>query len=98
MEIKVQKRTDNLPLKREEVECVINFDEGTPNKEAIKEIVAKALTANMNLVVINQILQQFGSKEVNVIACVYKNPDAMKRMHKEKKTKKAEGAAPAAPQ
>ena len=83
MEVNIQKRTNNPHLKRETVECMINFEEGTPNSEEIKSLVAKALVANPELVVINRLLQQFGSKQARVIACVYKDSESMKKVHKE---------------
>ncbi len=96
MEIKVGKKTENPHLKREIVECIINFEEGTPNKEEIKALVAKTLVANPELVVINKMLQQFGSKQTKVVACVYKNPESMKKVHKESGKEAAADSKPAA--
>lgn len=79
-EINIEKKFENAQMERNEVECLVNFKEGTPKKGEIIELIAKALTVNKELVVINQMLQQFGMKQVRVVACVYKNKDAMKRV------------------
>jgi len=79
-ELKIEKRFENIHMEREEIECIVDFKEGTPKREEIIELIAKTMTTNKELVVINKMLQQFGMKQARVIACVYKSPDAMKRV------------------
>ena len=90
MDAKIQKRTENPHLQREEVECIIDFEEGTPKKEDIKALVAKTLTVNPSLLIINRMIQQFGSKQTKVVACVYKNAESLKRVQKETEEDKKE--------
>lgn len=99
MDVEIKKKVENPLLKRDEIECIIDFEEGTPNKEQIKEIVARALSVNSDLVVINKLLQQFGLKRVKVVVNAYKTKEAMaaepefrlKRGKKEEKKEVPEG-------
>lgn len=87
VEVKIGKKVSNPLMHRDEVECIVNFEEGTPKQDEIKAAVAKALAATQDLVVINKFVQNFGSKQAKVLVCVYKSHPAMKRVVKEKKKK-----------
>jgi len=87
VEVKVGKKTHNPLMQRDEVECFVNFDSGTPKQDEIKAAVAKALAATQDLVVIKKFAQNFGAKQAKVLICVYKSSEAMKKTVKEKKKK-----------
>lgn len=88
--LNIEKKFENVQLEREEIECVVDFEEGTPKKEEIKELIAKAMNTNKELVVINKMLQQFGMKQAKVVACVYKNPEAKRKVLRIKEEPKKE--------
>lgn len=90
MEVHIKQRKDNPVLQREDFECLINFEGPTPNKEAVKELVGKALAANVDLITVNRMLQQFGLQQVVVYGCVYKSKEAMPKPKEKKEEKKAQ--------
>jgi ribosomal protein S24E len=74
-------------MHRDEVECIVNFEQGTPKQDEVKAAIAKALAATPDLVVVNRFAQNFGAKQAKVLVCVYKSHPAMKKSVKEKKKK-----------
>jgi ribosomal protein S24E len=90
MEIHIKQRKDNPTLQREDFECLVNFQGPTPNKTAVKELVARALAANIDLLTINRMLQQFGLQQVMVYGSVFKTKEAMPKPKVKKEEKKAQ--------
>jgi ribosomal protein S24E len=95
VEVKINKKTANSLMDRDEVECVVNFEQGTPKADEVKAAIAKALAAPESMLVINRMVPRFGAKQAKVLASVYKTSEAMKRSVKAKK-KKVEEKKPAA--
>ncbi len=85
IEVKVLSKKDNPFLKRKEVECIINFDSGTPKKEEMHQAIAKALTAHPELVHISKFIVRAGAKQGKAEVFVYDSKE-----EKEKATKKKE--------
>ena len=92
MEAHVKQKKDNPTLQREDFECIVNFQGPTPNKESVRSLVAKTLAANVDLLTINRMLQQFGLQQVVVYGSVYRTKKAMPKP-KEKKEEKKPGAS-----
>lgn len=90
VEVKINKKTINTLMDRDEVECVVNFEQGTPKVDEIKAAIAKALAASESMLVINRLVPRFGAKQAKVLVSVYKSQEAMKKSVKAKKAKKAE--------
>jgi ribosomal protein S24E len=88
MEVHVKERRDNATLQREDFECIVNFQGPTPNTETVKELIGKALSANIDLITINRMLQSFGLQQITVYGCVYKNKNAMPKPKEKKEEKK----------
>ena len=84
-DVKITKKTTNPMMEREEVECIVNFEEGTPKAEEIKQLIAKTMIVSPDLLIVNKFIQNFGAKQAKVVACVYKTPEAKNRAVKEKK-------------
>lgn len=90
MEVRVKQRKDNPTLQREDFECLIDFEGPTPNRESVKELVGKALAANIDLITVNRMLQQFGLQQIVVYGCVYKSKEAMPKPKEKNGEKKAQ--------
>ncbi|MEM4133943.1 MAG: hypothetical protein QXO35_01390 [Candidatus Micrarchaeia archaeon] len=87
VEVKILDKKDNPILKRKEAECLINFEAGTPKKEEIQQAIAKALTANPELVYINKFVVRAGAKQGKAEVFVYESKDMLDKMHKKKEKK-----------
>ena len=87
VEVKINKKTINSLMDRDEVECTVNFEQGTPKTDEIKAAIAKALAAPESMLVINRLVPRFGVKQANVFVSVYKTSESMKRSVKTKKKK-----------
>ena len=87
VEVRINKKTMNPLMDRDEVECTVNFEQGTPKVDEIKAAIAKALAAPESMLVINRLVPRFGAKQANVLVSVYKTSEAMKRSVKAKRKK-----------
>ena len=90
MELHELNKTKNEFLKRQEIEYLANFDEGTPKTNEIQQEISKTLMVKKELVVISQVTPRFGSKQIKVRAHIYDTKEAMGVEVKEKKEKKEE--------
>jgi ribosomal protein S24E len=87
VDVKINKKTINSLMDRDEIECMVNFEQGTPKIDEIKAAIAKALAAPESMLVINRLIPRFGAKQAKVLASVYKTSEAMKRSVKSKRKK-----------
>jgi ribosomal protein S24E len=87
VEVRINKKTNNPLMDRDEVECTVNFEQGTPKADEIKAAIAKTLAAPESMLVINRLVPRFGAKQANVLVSVYKTSEAMKRSVKSKRKK-----------
>jgi len=90
MEIHVQNRTKNPFLKREELEILVNHDNGTPKRNELLQEISKTLMVKKELIVLSRIFPRYGSKQLKIKAHVYENKEAMSIEVKEKEEKKEE--------
>ena len=87
VEVRISKKTNNPLMDRDEVECMVNFEQGTPKTDEIKAAIAKTLAVSESMLVINRLVPRFGAKQAKVLVSVYKTSAAMKRSVKAKKKK-----------
>jgi small subunit ribosomal protein S24e len=87
MEVHVINKKDNPILKRKEAECIINFEQGTPKKEEMKQEIAKALTANPELVYIYKFIVRAGAKQGKAEVYVFETKEQVEKMNKKKEKK-----------
>jgi len=105
MELSIKEKKENLLLKRVEVQFEVEFNGPTPNRKEVKEKLCTILKTTPELLVIDQMKQEFGSKKLTGYAKVYadaaatgaEQPHKMRRERGEKAVKKtkAKKAAPA---
>jgi len=87
MEVKITNNKENPILRRKEVECVINFEQGTPKREEILQAIAKALTANPELVYISKFVVKAGAKQGKAEVFLFETKEQVEKMNKKKEKK-----------
>jgi len=90
MKVDIIKENENTALGRKELKARVTGFEKTPNrKEVVKAIEAKT-GADTNKIIIDSIKQEYGKKEAEVYAKVYKDMDTMKKYEDEYKIKRVQ--------
>ncbi len=92
MEIEIDEKKENKPLKRLEVKCrVIHEGTKTPSREEVKKLLAKEL--GKELISIEYIKSTYGKNESSVYAKVYEDEMSMniEKRHILERGKKQEG-------
>ena len=108
MEIEIVDKKENKLLERLEVTFKASHaDEGTPQRDAVREKLASVLKAQKERVIVDSMGSEFGRMQTVGYAKVYKSKEAAlkyEREHilvrnklKEKKVAQKKGAAPAKP-
>lgn len=105
--IEIVSQTENKLLGRKELTSKIGFSGPTPNRKEIRSTIGGKIAANPELIVLNNVKNEFGSTTVTVTAHIYDNADVMKKNElyyvlvrdglapkKEKKKKEKKVAAP----
>jgi len=87
MDVNVVSKKDNPLLKRMEAECIVNFEQGTPKKEEMKQEIAKALAANPELVYIYKFIVRAGAKQGKAEVYVFETKEQVEKMNKKKEKK-----------
>ena len=83
-------------LPRKEVTVDIAFEQATPNRKQIKQMVADKLKVKADLLIIRHIYTTYGGKEAKIVAYLYENEEAMKNLEYEKMMTKNSDKKPAA--
>ncbi len=75
--IKFDNIKENLLLHREEVRFTLTFAKGaTPTRDQVREIIAKNLKADKELVIVERIVQDTGRHQATGYSKVYKNRES----------------------
>jgi len=80
MEGSIIKESSNPLLHRREVLLAISYKGATPSRERVREAVVAKLGSDPKLTVVKNIRQEAGMHRVVVVAYVYNNEEAMKRI------------------
>lgn len=106
MKVDITNKLNNTALNRREIKLNISECSATPARAEIRKKVASLLSADENLVVIEEINNSYGKKEFNAKANIYADKETMnkieqkhliKRNFGEEKKEAAEEAPPAPP-
>ncbi len=81
--MEIKSNTENKLLKRKEIEALVADKEASMSRHDIKAQIAKAVKAKPELVVVENIDNHFGSKDVLVKAFVYDDETTLKRLTSE---------------
>jgi len=105
MEVEVISATDNKLLDRKEINAVVRFEGATPTRADIRQSVATKIGLNPDMMVLNSVVNEFGKKEVRIIAHAYNDMKKLKEVEPEyirkrdnvgvDKPKEEKGEAPA---
>lgn len=93
MSLKVLSKKRNDLFSREELTCQMQVENATPSRKNALDALCNATGAGKEKVVIDEIVQKFGAKTVEVRARVYDSPDALKKFELDYKTKRVKDAA-----
>jgi len=84
VEVKVLGKKKNNLLEREEADCLVNFEQGTPKRDELQKAIATALTANPEIVYIKKFVVRAGAKQGKANVYVYDSKSSMAKFVKEK--------------
>lgn len=79
MDVKVNSEKQNGLLDRKEIELSVSFDKATPNKKDLRYAISQKLGLAEENVVIRNISNQFGVKEISITAHIYPKPEILKK-------------------
>jgi ribosomal protein S24E len=87
-------------LPRKEVTVEITFENATPNRKQLRQMVAEKAKSKPELTIVRHVYTTYGSKEARIVAYVYENEEAMnsleyKKMIDKNSDKKPEAEAKA---
>ena len=74
MDIKITSERDNALLERREVEFVVSYEKTAPPRTEVTAKLAAKLNAKDDLVVVERIKTQFGHRQLQGRAKVYRDP------------------------
>ena len=77
--MKIVKDVENKLLARREVEASVENTGATLTRDEIKKSIAKLLKVKEDLVIVNHAGNYFGNSNMNIVAKVYDNAEAVKR-------------------
>ncbi len=79
MEVKIISKKQNPLFERSEVVASITGFNATPSRKEVAPLLCSELKCSEDSLVLKEIHQPFGSKQVNVIAFAYSSPEAAKK-------------------
>ena len=88
MKLELLEKKEMPLLSRTRMQFSLEFDKATPKREDIRKEVAKKAGADETLTIIRHIYTRFGKRNAKVIANVYSNEEAMKRIEEKSMIKK----------
>ncbi len=77
--ITIVKQSENKLIKRKEYVLRVDYDDGTPSRKELREIIASKLGVDEGKLVILRIDSGFGARSCNVFARVYTSDELLKR-------------------
>lgn len=106
--VEIISKNDNKLLERQEIRAIVGFSAQTPNRKEIRAGIAGKIAANPDNVILREATNEFGAKQIKVLAHAYATPETLKRSEphyilvrdglaqkKEKKKKEKKAAAKA---
>ncbi|MFH0713828.1 MAG: hypothetical protein V1722_04305 [Candidatus Micrarchaeota archaeon] len=80
MEVKINSKTENKLFDRIEVNATLSKYTSTPSRKEVEQALCNELKCPVGALVINEILQPFGTKTATVNARVYVSPEQAGKM------------------
>jgi ribosomal protein S24E len=93
MKMEILNEYENKLLHRKELDVLLKELTATPSRKEIMSFVAANIGAPENLIVLGNVHQKFGKREVRFKVKVYENEEKMKSVEPKPKEKKKEGEA-----
>ena len=76
--MEILKNIENKLLKRKEIEARLDNSSKTPSREEVKKAIAKQLKVDESLVIVNEVVHDFGDPDVYIKAKVYNSVEDLK--------------------
>ena len=83
MDVEIISSKDNKLLDRKEINAVVHFEGATPNRKELREHVSTKVGLNPDLTVLSSVVNEFGLKQVRVLAHSYKNLEKLMEVEPE---------------
>ena len=77
MDLKITEKRENPIFHRTEIRFTCEFESCTPSRKEVRELLAGKLGTEEGLVVIDELIQGFGKREVSGYAKAYKSKKSM---------------------
>ncbi len=87
--LKISKTTDEPLFARKQVEATADYEAATPSKQEVARQLSELLKTTPETIVVEQIVQHFGSRQAKIHAVCYNTPDDLKKTERKPKEKKA---------
>jgi ribosomal protein S24E len=81
--MEIKKEFENKLLKRKELVIEMESDSSTISRKKAKEMIAKKLKVEENLIIVKKIKSKLGSLKVEIEVNVYETEDALKKFSRE---------------
>ncbi len=79
LDIEITSKNDNKLLDRQEINVRVGFSAQTPNRKEIREGIGGKLAADPANVVLREVVNEFGQKQIRVLAHVYNDVEKLKK-------------------
>ncbi|MEZ5335472.1 MAG: 30S ribosomal protein S24e [Methanolobus sp.] len=80
MDIKIIKDKNNALLNRRELNLTVTFDGATPSRNDVKDKLAAMLTVPLELVIVQNMENEFGKQEIKAYVKIYEDEARMKQV------------------
>lgn len=79
IDVEIISKNDNKLLERQEIRAIVGFAAQTPTRKDIRTGIAGKIAANPDNLILRGVTNEFGAKQIKVLAHAYANPEALKR-------------------
>ncbi len=79
LDVEILSKNDNKLLERQEIRVLVGFSAQTPNRKEIREGISVKIAANPDNLVLREVVNEFGLKQVKVLAHAYSDAEKLKK-------------------
>ncbi len=94
MDIDVKKKFENKLFNRIEVEFLVTYESSTPTRQKVIDKLAGLLNVKKNLIILESLKGEFGSKSAKGKADIYSDEETMKDIAKKHLIKRSQKEEP----
>ena len=79
IDVEIVSKQENKLLDRQEVRARIGFTKQTPNRKDIRSAIGGKIAANPDSMILREVTNEFGAKQIKVLAHVYADIELLKK-------------------